>query len=206
MNSVLRLKASISGGSSSQAELDYNEINMIEGTYAARVYYTNAPDSGNDGAHIVEAGFWTMSDYDATTGTNQYSELDFEYLPNGGWDASGAAMYNTTWYNDSGDSVDTITEGSFNGWHTVVIVVSGGHVKYYDGTRLLADHSGKYYPRSKMNIIPQLWFSDNNAAGTWHINVDWVYYARNAVLTAAQVEAEVDGLRASGVARRNTVQ
>ena len=110
-----------------------------------------------------------------------------------------AAMYNTTWYNDSGDSVDTITEGSFNGWHTVVIVVSGGHVKYYDGTRLLADHSGKYYPRSKMNIIPQLWFSDNNAAGTWHIDVDWVYYARNAVLTAAQVEAEVDGLRASGV-------
>ena len=120
---------------------------------------------------------------------------------NGGWDASVAAMYNTTWYNDSGDSVDTITEGSFNGWHTVVIVVSGGHVKYYDGTRLLADHSGKYYPRSKMNIIPQLWFSDNNAAGTWHIDVDWVYYwRRNAVLTAAQVEAEVDGLRASGVA------
>ena len=26
-----------------------------------------------------------MSDYGTTSGTNNYSELDFEYLPNGGW-------------------------------------------------------------------------------------------------------------------------
>ena len=115
-------------------------------------------------------------------------------------------MFNTSWYNDSGDSTDTITNGSFNGWHTVMIIFSGVHVKYYDGTRLLADHSGKYAPRSKMQIIPQLWFSENNAAGNWHIDVDWVYYAQNTVMTADEVEARVNSLRASGVARQNTVQ
>ncbi len=147
-----------------------------------------------------------MSNYATTSGTNKYSEMDFEYLPNGGWGASGAAMYNTTWYNDNGNRVTTVTNGSFSGWHTLLIVVSGGHVKYYDGTRLLADHRGKYYPRSKMMIIPQLWFYENNAAGAWHIDVDWVYYAQNTVLTAAQVEANVNSLRSSGVARENTVQ
>jgi len=207
VNTVLQLNLSISGKTASQAELDYNKTDMLGGTYAARVYFTNTPDSGTNGAQIVEAPFWTMSDYATTSRTNKYSEDDFEYLPNGGWGTSGPTMYNTTWYNATANSsITTATNQSFSGWQTLVIVVSGGDVKYYDGSTLLADHSGKYYPRSPMEIIPQLWLFSNPVTSTWHVDVDWVYYAQNTVLTAAQVEANVASLRASGTARQNTVQ
>lgn len=206
-NTILRLTGSISNGTASQAELNFKESKMLEGTYAARVYFNDTPDSGSDGAYINEAPFWTMSDYSATTGTNVYSELDFEYLPNGGWGANGPAMYMSTWYNDAtSDASDSVLTESLAGWRTLVIQVSGGHVKYYVGSRLLADHSGKYYPRSKMQIIPQLWFVEANVNSTWHTDIDWCYYAQNTVLSAAQVEANIATLRATGKTRQNTVQ
>ena len=217
-NTVLRLGVSIAASNKiTQAELDYNKINMFKGTYAARVYFTDVQDTGSSGAHVVEAPFWTMSNYATTSGTNKYSEDDFEYLPNGGWGTSVPTMHNTTWYNDRrGISIDTVTKGSFAGWHTLLITVSGGHVKYYvenqDGVTatLLADHSTNkginYYPRSPMAIIPQLWLYDNHVTSTWHVDVDWLYYAQNPVLTAAQVEANVKALQASGIPRQNTVR
>ena len=111
-----------------------------------------------------------MSNYATTSGTNKYSEDDFEYLPNGGWGTSVPTMHNTTWYNDRrGISIDTVTKGSFAGWHTLLITVSGGHVKYYvenqDGVTatLLADHSTNkginYYPRAP-------WQSSRNCGST----------------------------------------
>jgi hypothetical protein len=207
VNKVLRVKSSNSGSTATQSELDYNKTQMLEGTYAARVYYTDGPLTGNDGAYVVEAPFWTMSDWASTTGTAKYSELDFEYLPNGGWDTSQNAMFTTTWYNDNpSDNVSNYAIGTFAGWHTLIIVVSNGHVKYYDGTKLLADHSGKYYPRSKMNIIPQIWFAENNVTGgTFYCDIDWVYYAQNTVLTAAECENTVNALRSSGVVRNNNL-
>jgi hypothetical protein len=207
VNKVLRLTATVSGSSVVQSELDFENEKMLEGTYAARVWFGDAPDSGSDGDYIVEANFWTMSDWAATTGKTSYSELDFEYLPNGGWDMSGPRMWNTSWeQDDPASNQETTTPRSFAGWHTLLIVVSGGQVKYYDGATLLASHGGIYYPESKMSIIPQLWFTQiNTASSSWHVDDDWVFYARNTVLTAQQVEDLVAGYRAAGVARRNTL-
>ncbi len=207
VNKVLRLKATVSGSSVVQSELDYENEKMLEGTYAARVWFTDTPDSGSDGDYIVEANFWTMSDWEATTGQTSYSELDFEYLPNGGWGTSSANMWNTTWERDDpASNTETKTPGSFAGWRTLVMVVTGGQVKYYDGTRLLATHGGIYYPESKMSIIPQLWFTEvNTSSSSWHVDDDWVFYARNTVLTAQQVEDLVASYRSQGIARRNTL-
>jgi hypothetical protein len=180
---------------------------MFEGTYAGRVWYTDTPDSGSDGDEIVEANFWTMSNWSETTGTDDYSELDFEYLPNGGWGTTSAHMWNTTWENDdAGTNTSDNTPGSFAGWRTMVLVVTSGQVSYFDGDRLLATHSGIYYPESEMNIIPQLWFAAvQTMNSSWHVDDDWVFYAKDAVLNAAEVEALVAVYRTDGIARQNTL-
>ncbi len=55
-----------------------------------------------------------------------YSELDFEYLPNGGWGIDGPTLYATTWEtfspepNWKKDNVFKTTNGSQAGWHTLV--------------------------------------------------------------------------------------
>ncbi len=47
---------------------------------------------------------------------------------------------------------------SFAGWHTLLLQVSGGQIKYYiDGT-LMATHGGIYYPETPMSINFNLWF------------------------------------------------
>ena len=115
-------------------------------------------------------------------------------------------MFTTTWFRDSpGLNTSSYTLGSFAGWHTMILVVSEGEVKYYDGDRLLATHGGQFYPRSPMNIVPQLWFYELNVDSTWHIDVDWLYYAQDTVLTAAEVEAHVAALRQGAIARQDTV-
>ena len=72
---------------------------FLEGTYAARVrFHDNAAD-GNDGDAVIST-FFTINDTLAYTEAG-YSECDFEYLPNGGWDAgSASALYftYTTYY------------------------------------------------------------------------------------------------------------
>ena len=210
VNKVLRLKAEINNSNLIQSELNYDKYNMFEGTYAARVYYTNEPDSGNDGARLVQAGFWLMGDYNKTKGSEFYSECDFEYLPNGGWGFDEPVMHYTTWYNDeTRDNVHNDDHRDFKYWHTVLIVVSEGHVKYYDGAVLLADHSGKFYPRTKMNILSNLWFLDNvdkTINSIYHIDVDWVFYVQNKVLTVEQVNSEINKLRDAGVYRRNEIK
>lgn len=211
VNKVLRLKARVKNGIATQSEMHYNKVNMFTGTYAARVYYTTVPDAGSKKAAVVEAGFWTASDYESTTGTNNYSECDFEYLPTRGWGYSVPAMHNTTWFNDTsndgdGESLSTVTLKDFSGWHTLRIVVANNHVKYYDGDSLLADHSGIYYPRSKMEIIPVLWFIDAKVESTWHIDIDWFYYAQDKVLSLSQVEEDISNLRLNGIKRQNTVK
>ena len=67
----------------------------LEGTYAARVRFTDSPVSGPGGDQIVES-FYTISPLKAPMDLD-YSELDFEYLPNGGWGIDGPTLYATTW-------------------------------------------------------------------------------------------------------------
>ncbi|MFC1430331.1 cellulose binding domain-containing protein [Streptacidiphilus sp. N1-3] len=200
---VMDLTASTDGTSAGtkQAEIDTTGRKFFEGTYAARVYFNDAPTTGQNGDHVNET-FYTITPDDSL-----YSEDDFEYLPNGGWGGPANSMYTTSWYSsDAFDRVTNDTIGSLQGWHTLVETVSGGTVTYYiDGTQVFSS-SGKYYPREKMTIDFNEWFIDLpfNGARTWDEKVNWVYYSANT-LTPAAVTSVVNGYYAAGTHFTDTV-
>ncbi len=209
----LQLQASTdgTGGGTSQAEF-FHQQKFFEGTYAARVKFADAPVSGNDGDHLVET-FFTITPLNAPMDPN-YGEIDFEYLPNGGWGEPSNIFYQTTWETyrpDPWEAVNTHTaqRQSFAGWHDLVFTVSAGHVKYFIDGAQVADHSGIYYPETPMSINFNLWFIDTAAhsggMSTYRQQVDYLYHTVNEVLTPAQVSSRVNGYRASGVTHVDTV-
>jgi hypothetical protein len=212
---VMQLTGSTDGTSAgtNQAELYSTQKRFLDGTYASRIKFADAPVSGPDGDHVNET-FFTISplngDLDPT-----YSELDFsEYLPNGGWGETGPINYQTSWYTYQNepwyaDNVHSEERQSFDGWHDLVIQVANGHIVYFiDGVQV-GDHSGKYYPRQTMTINWNLWFIDTAAhsggLSTYAEQVDWVLFAKNQVLSPAQATAQAASYRSAGNAFTDTV-
>lgn len=148
---------------------------------------------------MVQA-FFTLSPLAHPMDPN-YSELDYEYLPNGGWGSPGNAMYTTSWHTYQVSpwvAVNTHTQlaQSYDGWHDLVIQVGDGHVKYYIDGALFADHSGNYYPRTAMAIDFNQWFIPGGLLGTsaprtCREQVDYVYFAKDTILTPEEVHAQV---------------
>jgi hypothetical protein len=212
-NKLMRLTATTNGSKTSQAELDATAEKYLAGTYAARVRFTDAPVSGPDGDQIVET-FFTISPLNYNNDPN-YSELDFEYLANGGWDVSGPTMWMTSWYTYTPspwyqDSRSNNSPMSYNGWHTLVLVVANGEMKYYIDGVLKATQSGKYYPRKKMSINFNLWFIaegllSNTASRSYVQDVDWVFHIKDTALTTEQINAQVQSYRAQNITFTDTV-
>jgi hypothetical protein len=206
---MLQLAAATDG--TAHAEM-LHQRKFFEGTYAARLRFADAPASGTDGDHLVET-FFTITPLDRPLDPN-YGEIDFEYLPNGGWGEQGPIFYQTTWetYQNEpwvADNIHAEQRQSFNGWHNLQFTVSGGHVRYYvDGVQV-ADHGDKYYPETPMSINFNLWFIDlaAHAGGrsVYNQQVDWLYYAGSEALTPAQVMSRVSGLRSTGTTHTDTV-
>ena len=200
------------GATTSEAEM-YLPNKFFEGTYASRIYFNDTPASGNDGDHVVTTFFSICVPCLTYDLDPNYRENDFEYLPNGGWGVTGPIMYMTTWDTYRAQpwrAINTSTniKASYAGWHTLVMTVSGGHVKYYIDGSLVADHSGIYYPEGPMTLNYNLWFIDGTgASGTrvWQQRMDWVYFAKDTVLTPAQVDAIVANYKSQNVARLDTV-
>jgi hypothetical protein len=212
---VMQLTASTDGtaAGTSHAELYSTQKRYLEGTYASRVRFTDAPVSGNDGDHINQT-FFTISplngDMDPT-----YSELDIsEYLPNGGWGETGPINYQTTWYTYRADpwyadNLHSSQRSSLDGWHDLVAQVADGQVVYYiDGVQV-GVHGGKYFPRQTMTINWNLWFIDTathtGGMSTYIEQVDWVLFAKNQVLSPAQVGAQTSAYRSSSTAFHDSV-
>ncbi|MGA4990153.1 cellulose binding domain-containing protein [Nonomuraea bangladeshensis] len=210
---LLTLDSTTNGTASGtvQAELSTANRKFFEGTYGARVRFTDAPTSGPDGEHVVQT-FFTITPLRFNLDPD-YGELDFEYLPNGGWGEPSNILYTTSWETYQGEpwqAVNTHTEerASFAGWHDLVIQVSGGRIRYYVDGRLFADHGDIYYPETPMWIMFNQWFIDLQAATgtrTYRQQVDWLYYSKNEVVPPADVVSRVGALRAAGTAFRDTV-
>ncbi|MFV2114732.1 carbohydrate-binding protein [Micromonospora sp. LOL_025] len=210
---VLQLAASTDGtaAGTSHAEL-FQRRAFFEGTYAARVRFADAPVAGNDGDRLVET-FFTITPLDRPMDPN-YGEIDFEYLPNGGWGEQGPIFYQTTWetYQNEpwvADNTHTSQRRSFDGWHDLLFTVSQGRVKYYVDGQLVADHGDRYYPETPMSINFNLWFIDlvthTGGRSTYHQQVDWLYFADRQVLTPTEVAARVAGQRSAGTTHTDTV-
>jgi hypothetical protein len=203
----LTVRTDGTAGGTSQAEFSQSNRRFFEGTYLARIKFSDTPASGPDGDHLNQT-FYSISPLAAPMDPT-YSELDYmEYLPNGGG-GGGTAGYETTWYTYIPDpwyqdDQNSVENRSYAGWHDVLATVAGGHVKYYVDGALVGDHSGKYYPRQNMSIDFNQWFIDltghgGGGASVWQESVDYVLHAKKQVLTPAQASAAVAAYRSSGV-------
>ncbi|MEV7529844.1 glycoside hydrolase family 16 protein [Streptomyces hydrogenans] len=204
---VLRLRSSTDGTApgTTQVEVQTTGRKFFTGTFAARVHLSDEPTSGRDGDHVVQT-FFPISPADSS---ENYSELDFEYLPNGGWGSVGPQLDNVSWYRaDPPDRVHHTLERRLGGWHTMVITAMDGKVTYsLDGEKLFTS-SGKYVPRERMDIHFSNWFIDLPFTGgprTWDMKVDWVYYKADEAVSPAEVRTAVDGFQSTGTAHVDTV-
>ncbi len=213
-NGILRMSSSTGGapGNTIQTQICH-ERKYLGGTYAARVRFHDTPAVGPNGDQIVET-FYLVSPLAAPMDPD-YSEIDFEYLPNGGWQHTAATMFETTWETFSpepgwkADNVSSDSPGSLDGWHTLVTQVGDGHVRYWIDGRPVADHSGRYYPESMMSINFNLWFIRTGLLAStetrrYEEDIDWVFFSEKA-LTPDAVAVRVADLRQRGVRFRDTV-
>jgi hypothetical protein len=217
---ALRLEARTDGTpqGTQQAQLCHQR-KYLEGTYAARVRFRDSPVAGADGDPIVQT-FYIVSplkhDFDP-----EFSELDWEYLGNGGWGSDKARLYGITWqtvqldpwkaFNQAHEEFGPLGGGTAGSWHVLMMQVGEGQTRWFLDGRPLTQHGGRNYPVVPMSISFNLWFSPGGLlpASTeprvYQQDVDWVFHARNVRLSPDQVLAEVDGLRKAGTARTDQV-
>lgn len=217
-NRLLQLEARTdgTGPGTVQAQLCHARKSLA-GTYAARVRFADEPVSGADGDPVIQT-FYAVSplrfDYDPL-----FSEMDWEYLANGGWGSDKTRLYGITWQTvklEPWEAHNAPHEefGPLGGvWRTLVMQVdaAAGRTRWYLDGRPIAEHGGRNHPVAPMAISFNLWFSSGGllpasaAPRVWRQQVDWVFHARHTLLSPAQVEAEVQALRRAGVARQDTV-
>lgn len=202
---VLNLRAATDGTRSGtrQASLGTRSREFRDGTYAARIHFSDDPVEGEGGDHVNQT-FYTIGGSGKT-----YSELDNEYLPNGGWGRLGPKLDTVTWYDHKdNDRVYETTNKSLAGWHTMMITVKDDEVTYrVDGEKLFSS-SGKYAPRSGMSINFNHWFIDLPFKGdrAWDMKVDWLYYNAGDVMSVKEVDAAVEKYSGAGLNYFDTVQ
>ncbi|MFJ2021322.1 cellulose binding domain-containing protein [Streptomyces nodosus] len=214
-NTVMNLKTSTNGTASGtkQTEVLTKATKFKNGTYAARVKFADAPTSGPDGDHLVQT-FFTINDLKAPM-ADDYSEYDFEYLPNGGWGEPSSILYTTSWetYNpDPWVAVNQHTEGrqSYDGWHDLMLTIDNRAITYYVDGRLFGTHDAAYLPERPMSINFNQWLIDldgqtSTTPRAYQEQVDYVLHVKDQVLTPAQVSAKVAAYRSAGTAFEDTV-
>ena len=212
-NRLVRMTAMTDGSQTSQTQFCHQR-KYREGTYAARVRFSDGPVKGPDGDQVVET-FYTISPLKAPLDPD-YSEQDFEYLPNGGWGGADLTLHNTTWETFRPEpqwlqvSKSDSRRGSLNGWHTLVLQIANHEVRYFLDGAVLTTHGEPYYPEVHMSINFNLWFIREGLIKSrerrlYDEDVDWVFHAAGTVLSPAGVEQQISAFRAAKVAFRDTV-
>jgi hypothetical protein len=213
-NRLLRMTSSTDGSGENTFQTQVcHQRKYLEGTYAARVRFSDDPTAGVDGDQVVET-FYTITPYEKPLNPD-YSEMDYEYLPNGGWGGAELTFYVTTWETVQiepwkADNTSGSVQGSLAGWHTLVTQVTGGTVRYFVDGKLVAQHGGKYYPDAPMSINFNLWFIDGGLMQTegvreYQEDIDWVFYQADVSLMPEKVTAKVNELRNASFPFQDTV-
>ena len=213
-NRLLRMTSSTDGTSENTYQTQVcHQRKYLEGTYAARVRFSDAPVSGSDGDQVVQT-FYTITPYDRPFNP-AYSEMDYEYLPNGGWGGSELSFYVTTWETVQiepwdADNTSNSVHGSLAGWHTLVTQAIDGTVRYFIDGKLIAQHGGDYYPDAPMSINFNLWFIEggliqSEGVREYQEDIDWVFHEAGVLLMPEEVNAKVNELRNASVKFQDNV-
>jgi hypothetical protein len=213
-NRILRMTSSTDGTSANTFQTQIcHQRKYLEGTYAARVYFTNTPAQGPDGDQVVET-FYAITPYEKPLDP-AYSEMDFEYLPNGAWGLPPMSFAFTTWETVRiepwlADNTSNFQTHSMEGWHTLVVQVADGKVRYFVDGKQVAEHGGNYYPDAPMSINFNLWFVNGGLINgtqrrSYEESIDWVFHEAGVVLTPEQVDERIRALREAGLGFVDTV-
>lgn len=112
---------------------------------------------------------------------------------------------------DPKNNQPTPWQASYAGWRTLIIQATSAGVNYYIGTdsNLVASHPNTFSPEVPMTISFNLWFDSlvaSTASRTYQEDIDWVFFAKDQILSPSQVQPKVNGFRASNVLYKDTVQ
>lgn len=213
---LLRLHGRTDGtpAGTQQAQLCHQR-KVLRGTYAARVRFGNAPTQGLAGDPVIQS-FYAVAplrhDFDPS-----FSEIDWEYLAQGGWGSPETRLYAITWQTvrlDPWQAHNAAHEEKrrFDGWHVLQMQVrDDGTTHWFVDGRRIVRHGGRNQPVVPMAISFSLWFSPTGllpaegAPRHWQMDVDWVFHAAGRVLTPAAVTARVQALQQRGRAAVDTV-
>ncbi len=213
-NRLLRLQAQTDGTPAGTVQAQAcHQRRLLHGTWAARVRFTDVPLQGADGDPVIQA-FYAIGplrhDLDP-----QFSEIDIEYLPNGGWGSPETRLFAISWQTvriepwQSWNSAHA-EPGGHAGWRVLVVQSEPGAVRQYLDGRLIATHTGRNLPVEAMSLNLSLWFSPggllppSEVPRRWAMDVDWVLHSP-ARLAPDAVATQVQALRAAGVTQRDTL-
>lgn len=214
-NRLLRMSAHTdgTGPGTRQAQL-CQQRKFLRGTYAARIRFTDTPVSGVDGDPVIQT-FYAVAPLRFAFDP-QFSEVDWEYLPNGGWGSDRQRLYGISWQTVQVEPWQAFNSqheqfGSFDGWRTLLMQVDATEVRMFVDGQLVARHGGRNVPVQPMAIAFNLWFSPggllpaSTAPRRWQQDVDWVFHARDQQLAPAAVDAQIARWRSSGTTLVDTV-
>ena len=213
---LLRLNARTDGtpAGTVQAQLCHQR-KALRGTYAARVRFGNEPLQGAGGDPVIQS-FYAVAplahDFDP-----DFSEIDWEYLANGGWGSAATRLYAITWQTvrlDPWQAHNAAFEhkARLDGWHTLAMQVrDNGQTHWFIDGRPLVRHGGRNVPVQPMAISFSIWFSPtgllprSHEPRQWAQDVDWVFFAPDRTLAPAEVERQVRRWQRAGVDHLDTV-
>jgi endo-1,3-1,4-beta-glycanase ExoK len=221
-NTLMRVALKTSGtpDTTAQGEVE-GPRRFLYGTYASRMRFHNQPVEGamqtvgpDTGDHIVYAFFAISPRYVPDT---DYGELDFQYLPNAGWNGDGPSLTSPTLWTTSWKTrelrLTLPTERDLGEMHVYWMTVSAAAVSYYCDDELLVTHDdAAYLPDSELAVMWNVWLADEQFAAsqsgssrTWAEDVDWFYHVKNETLTLAEIQSAVDGYRKQGLGKLDTL-
>ncbi len=185
------------------------------GTYASRVRFSAVPATGPDVKdELLTQTFYTIVGIEGEfaepllpdslkkykSPLQPHSEMDFEYLPHGGWGTKETVLFTTSHNPGSTQSGST---DDYTGWHTLWITIDSVHWTYYCDDKALFTHTGDI-PDLNMSLNYNQWFiqlGDPGKVRTYVEDIDWVLYTDKKFLTYNEINKLVGNFRSKNLKR-----